>query len=92
MTLYLVAYELHEGKDDSNIADAIRQFRTHIQFLKSSWLIITEQTAENVFDFLCPHIVQHDKLTVLPIDTSPNAGAFWANLGDQATAWLEKHL
>jgi len=92
MTLYIIAYDLHEGKDDADITNAIRQFRMHFQCLKSAWLVITEQAAENVFDLLCPYIIKSDKLLVLPIDTSPDAGAFWANFDNKASDWLKNHM
>ncbi|MDQ3739594.1 MAG: hypothetical protein M3320_00175 [Actinomycetota bacterium] len=66
----LVTYDLR-GRDETSadyaeLIRAIKRYR-HGKLMLSTWFVVTNRSAEEVFDDLRPHVDQDDRLLVVPI-------------------------
>lgn len=91
MPVLSIEYDLHEepGRVYNELIKAIKEF-PWCRKTKSSWLIRTSLTPDDVRDHLKPHLHRGDKLFVMRVKTP----AVWSsmNLPDDVVRWLHKHL
>jgi hypothetical protein len=89
--ILLVTYDLNgrpEGYDA--FYETLKQQGGWSHYLKSTWLISTDKTVEQIFDELKPHLNIQDKggdLILVTIFTQPHHG--W--LPKPAWAWVRKN-
>ena len=76
MAAYLVSYDLNkEGKDYADLIAAIKRLNCG-KVLFSEWLVATDSTAEQVFDYLRQFTDSNDGLLVVELTGT----AKWVNL------------
>jgi len=90
MACYLIHYRLRQENNNPNyekLEEAIKSYGTYAHILTSCWAIVTNETAEEIRDYLLPNIDDDDGLFVV----RSGGEAAWSNLlcSDE---WLEKHL
>ena len=64
MKSYLVTYDLIKRKNYPELIGALEKLN-YWHCLLSTWIIKSDNTAEEIFDYLRPHIDDDDKLIVI---------------------------
>jgi hypothetical protein len=89
MSTYLVCYDLNKpGQDYSDLIEAIKAYGTWWHHLDSTWIIQTNQTAQQIRDNLVAHIDSNDELLVVK---SSGEGA-WSGFNAKGSQWLKDNL
>ena len=89
MPCYIVSYDLSRpGRNYDSLISRIKDYGTCAPITKSTWAIVTEDTADDVGEYLAAVIDSNDKLFVV---RSGGEGVWWS-LPQDITNWLEKHL
>jgi hypothetical protein len=89
MKTYIIGYDLNRpGQDYTDLIAAIKTYGTRWHHLDSTWIIQTNETAQQVRDKLTPHIDNTDELLVVG---SSGEGA-WTGFNDKGSAWLKDNL
>jgi hypothetical protein len=89
MALYMVGYDLDKpGQNYSDLIAAIKTYGTWWHHLDSTWLIVTDDSAIQVRDYLKQYLDSNDKLLVAVI----GAPAAWYGFGNKGSEWLSKQL
>src|SRR5262249_3518629 len=89
MSTYLVCYDLNKpGQDYSDLINAIKAYGTWWHHLDSTWIIQTNQTAQQIRDNLVAHIDANDELLVVG---SSGEGA-WSGFNEKGSRWLDDNL
>lgn len=66
MKVYVVSYDLKKpDKDYSGLIEKIKKSSQWWHYLKSTWLIYTDETAEELFRRLRPHIDSDDYILII---------------------------
>ena len=89
MSLILVAYDKHPGRDYAELLAALRAYRTYWNHLDSFWLINTDEAAEQIRDALWILMDSNDELLVMDISVT---AAAWEGINDSGSKWLEKYF
>ena len=91
MKTLLVGYDLDKpAQDYKALVGAIKAAGSWWHYLDSTWLVVTELTAEGLRNELRGHVdASHDKLLV--IDVSGDAAA-WVGFPNKASDWLKENL
>ena len=85
--VYIVTYDLKvPGKDYSGLYNAIKESSKWWHYLESSWLVYTSETATTVWNRLCKHVDQKDR--VLVIEVRDNCQGW---LPKEAWDWIHEH-
>jgi hypothetical protein len=83
--VYLITYDLKSpGAEYPQLFEAIKNFKTWLHHLDSTWLIQCELTADQVFERLRPHLRKGDKLLVIAVRRS-----YQGLLNERAWEWLK---
>ena len=89
MAVYLVGYDLNKpGQDYSDLFEAIKSYGTWWHHLDSTWIIVTDETAVQVRDYLRQYIDDNDELLVVTIGPP----AAWYGFTDKGSQWLKGEL
>jgi hypothetical protein len=88
MKVYQISYDLRKQRNYSDLYKRIHSYGTYCHPFESSWLIVTNQGAEQVRDFLLQAIDRNDCLLV----TRLQGEAAWKRLGDKLSQWLKNQL
>jgi hypothetical protein len=64
MKSYVVSYDLIKRKNYPELLDALKQFN-YWHCLDSFWIIKSDSTAEQIYNYLRPHIDGDDRLIVI---------------------------
>ena len=89
MKSYLVTYDLIKRKNYPELFEALKKFDGYLHFLGSVWIVKSDATAEQIFDYLRPHIDNDDKLIVILLQRE----AKWTGSLLQADQdWLQSYL
>lgn len=89
MKTYIIGYDLNRpGQDYADLIAAIKTYSTWWHHLDSTWIIKTNETAQQVRDKLTPHIDNTDELLVVG---SSGEGA-WTGFNDKGSTWLKDNL
>lgn len=68
MTLYIVSYDLKKpGKDYKGLYEELKKSPKWWHYLESTWLIHTNETADQLFDRLRSHIDENDYVLVTEV-------------------------
>lgn len=87
MKVYQISYDLRKQRNYDTLYERIKTY-PWCHPLESSWVIITQQSASQVRDYLAQAMDQDDGLLV----TRLSGEAAWRNLGDQVSRWLKEKL
>jgi hypothetical protein len=89
MPSYVVSYDLHQhGQNYQCLIEKLRSYPTHWHMQQSVWIIVSNNSAEQIRDHLIPCLDANDKLFVGRL-----AGeAAWYGYTDQISQWLQKFL
>lgn len=88
MRVYQISYDLRKQRNHSALCERIRSYKTFCHALESSWIILTEQGAAEIRDYLAPAMKRDDGLLV----TRLQGEAAWRELGDELNQWLKNQL
>lgn len=91
MTTYIIGYDLHPTKGETydELIEAIKNVGTSWwHHLDSTWVVVTNKTAEQVRDELLPHIKTDDQLLVVKSARE----AAWYGFNDKGSKWLMDNL
>lgn len=89
MKTYIIGYDLNRpGQDYTDLITAIKTYRSWWHHLDSTWIIKTDETAEQVRDKLSAHIDNTDELLVVG---SSGEGA-WTGFNEKGSTWLKDNL
>lgn len=88
----LVTYDLTRGsrEDYSRLFDELKSPPTNgwWHHLESTWILSTEETPDQLYRRIEPHIHDDDNILIVRIDGQPRQG--W--LKEKAWTWLRKHV
>ena len=66
MSVFVISYDLKQpGRDYASLHEAIRAYGIWWHNLGSTWLIETTASAQQVANYLLPHIDRNDRLLVV---------------------------
>ncbi|MCF0049273.1 hypothetical protein LXM25_04335 [Dyadobacter sp. LJ53] len=84
---YIINYDLRKQRDYDSLYKAIKSYGTWARPLESTWVIVTEQTAIEVRDYLSKYMDSDDGLLVV----RSSGEAAWRSV-DCKNEWLKEHL
>lgn len=88
MAVYNISYDLNQpGQRYDDLINEIKRSPGYLACLKSTWLISTTETAEQVFQRLSPHLDKND--TILVIEVVKNYQGW---LSKEKWDWINKHV
>ncbi|MGK8225484.1 hypothetical protein ACRS2S_30425 [Achromobacter xylosoxidans] len=86
--VYLITYDFKGSSEKySHLFDEIKKFSGWWHYIANSWLIITEDSAKEIFGKLKPHVDNDINLLVIEVGKDRQG---W--LPEKAWEWLKKHL
>ena len=86
MAVYAVCYDLRKsGQDYSGLYEAIKGYGNWMHYLDSTWFIKTNQTPQQIFDTLKPHIDDNDYLLIIEVKNNKQG---W--LPEEAWEWFRQ--
>jgi hypothetical protein len=88
MKVYQISYTLRKQRNYSGLYKRIHSYGTYCHPLESSWLIVTNQSAMQIRDFLIQAMDPDDSLLI----TRLQGEAVWEELGEKLSQWLKKQL
>lgn len=89
MPTYIVSYDLlKQGQDYAGVDKVLDSYPTHWKMLTTTWIIVTPDTPQQIFDKVNVHLDANDRLFISTVV----APAIWKGFNDQGTAWLQKQL
>jgi hypothetical protein len=88
MKSYLVTYDLIKRKNYPELIKALEGFN-YWHCLGSVWIIKSDSTAQQIFDYLRPHIDNDDKLIVILQAREAN---WTASFSQTCQDWLRNNL
>lgn len=85
MNKYLITYDLkNKIRNYDNLYLAIKSIGVWWHYLDSTWIIKTNLTSLQIWDYLAPHITTIDYLLIIKIDSNDK----WGWLPQDAWNWL----
>lgn len=88
MKVYQVSYDLRKQRNYDALYDRIKRYSNWCHALESSWVIATDQTAEQVLNYLSPALDRDDGLLVTRLEGE----AAWVGLDKRVSDWLKQQL
>lgn len=86
----LVSYDLSaQGADYSGLIEELKKSKGWWHYLKSTWIVITNETPEELYSRLEPYKGKEDRLLILEIRRGA-ASQGW--LPEKAWKWIERNL
>jgi hypothetical protein len=90
----LVSYDLIKPeKDYERLIDHLKTYPNWARPLKSVWVLVTDESAEQIENGINAHTDTNDKVLVV---RTARAGEWrdgaWRNLSDEITEWLRQNL
>ncbi|MDD5405692.1 MAG: hypothetical protein PHE73_01980 [Sulfurovaceae bacterium] len=88
MSVYCVSYDLNKsGQNYDNLYDELKKSSSWWHFLDSTWLIYTNESANQLSERIRLHLDKNDYLLVIKV-TNEYSG--W--LPQEAWDWINKHV
>lgn len=88
MTVYCVSYDLNRpGQKYDALYEELKNSPSWWHHLDSTWLIYTEETAQQLSDRLLKHIDKNDQLLVIKV-----VRAYQGWLNEEAWKWINDHV
>lgn len=89
MAIYSINYDLvNPGQNYNDLISAIKTYNTWCHPVESCWLIKTEQTSSDIYDYLSKYLDSNDKILVIKV----SAPATWKRLGSEISDWIHNNL
>lgn len=88
MKVYQISYDLRKKRDYTSLYKRVLSYKTFYHALESSWIIVTDQTATQIRDFLAQATDTDDRLLVARLQGE----AALRDLGDELSQWLKNQL
>ncbi len=89
MATYIVDYDLGKpGRDYDGLSKYLEAFPTHWHFLDSTWIVVTDSTAEGLRAGAASYLDNTYPLFVAKV-SAPGAWQCFSDAGDR---WLQSHL
>lgn len=86
--VYVVSYDLKsKDRDYDPLIEAIKRSPRWWHHLKSTWLVESSETAEQIWDRLAPFVSEEDNFLI--IEVRKNYGGW---LTEKAWGWIESHV
>jgi hypothetical protein len=89
MKSYLVTYDLIKRKDYPELIKALEGFSTYWHCLGSVWIVKSNNTASEIYNYLKPHIDSDDKLIVILL---VREAAWTESFSQSCQTWLQNNL
>ena len=87
MNVYIVSYELREKKNYTGLFEQLRASPGWWHYLGSTWLIATQENANQLYNRLSPHLDTKDSILVIQAGTEMQG---W--LPQDAWEWIGREL
>ena len=89
MNQYLITYDLNNKsiKDYGSLFVALKSIGPWWHYLESTWIIKTNLTSAQIWDYLAKHITTKDRLLIVRIDARDK----WGWLPQEAWHWLDSN-
>jgi hypothetical protein len=85
---YLVIYDLiSPGQNYNAIHDQIKTYKTWARPTESTWIVVTEKSASEIYDHIVNYIDKNDRLLIVKSGVESS----WYNVRCK-DSWLVKHL
>jgi hypothetical protein len=84
---YLISYDMAEDGDYEALFEAIKAYSSWAHITESFWAILTEESAENIRNYLGLFLPEGSRLFVVKSGTE----AAWSNVMCKSQ-WLKKNL
>lgn len=88
MKVYQISYDLRKQRNYNVLYERIRSYKTFCHDLESSWVIVTDQSAAQIRDYLAQAMDTDDGLLVARLQGE----SAWQGLGDELSQWLKNQL
>lgn len=88
MSVYQINYDLRKQKNYSSLIERIKSYGTWCHPLESVWIIVTNQTAAQVRDYLATVMDNDDGILV----TRLQGEAAWYGLSNEVSQWIQSNL
>jgi len=89
MATYMVAYDLSaEGQNYECLHKKLKSYGTHWHMQRSVWIVVADQTAAQIRDFLKSCLDNNDKLFVGRL----TGEAAWIGYEDKVSKWIKDCL
>jgi hypothetical protein len=86
-SFYIIAYDLNKpGQDYDHIEKQISKLLAHSRILRSTWIVKTKRTAQEIFDLLKPALDRNDEVFIAQIDLSLSAGLLDSSIAQWISA------
>jgi hypothetical protein len=85
---YLIACDLHQEEDYSELRDAIDQVGEADWCLDNVWFVSSVASAAYIHEHLSYHLRDGDRIIVVLC----GGAASWSGFGDDFSEWLNRHL
>jgi len=88
MRVYVVSYDLRKpGKDYKGLSDELQRSPGWWHYLDSTWLIVTSESAAELYNRLIPHLDEGDSILVIQAGSDRQG---W--LPKDAWTWIQQNL
>lgn len=89
MSAFIVTYDLRaQGQNYTCITEKLKSYGTHWHMQQSVWIIVANQTAAQIRDYLAPCLDSNDKLFVGKLEGE----AAWKGYADNINEWIKTQL
>lgn len=88
MPVFLLTYDLNRpGQDYDGLIDELKRTNQWWHYLKSTWLLYTTETSDQLWNRVRPHVDDSDRVLICPV-TQPARG--W--LPQEAWDWINRYI
>jgi CRISPR/Cas system-associated endoribonuclease Cas2 len=89
MSAYLVAYDLHQpGQKHKELKEHLESFGSRWHLQRSVWIVVTDESAEELTNSLLGYFDDNDKLLVLGLSKD----SAWWGYNEKTENWLSSVL
>lgn len=89
MRIYNISYDLKKpGQNYTELFDELKNSPGWWHYLKSTWLVATNETASQLWDRISPAIDKNDRVLIIQVVNNNNAG--W--LPQEAWDWINERF
>lgn len=87
MRVYIVSYELRKKKNYTGLHEQLKASEGWWHYLDSTWLIATQEDANQLYNRLAPHLDREDSILIIQAATDMQG---W--LPKEAWDWIGREL
>lgn len=86
--LYLVSYTLNPSRKNPNLENELQTTGTWWHHLDYTWIIVSQETVEQLYNRLVQHLVESDHIFIVEI---PTYARYFGYLPKDAWEWLQNN-